>query len=100
MPVAKARKKRGGGVKHPLFELKDGAFKFALYQPDHVPPHVHIEARDDSSLIVEIETGEIILNSGFSKGEASYICKYVVRRKIWIMQRWHEIHGKRNDHES
>ncbi len=91
---------RGGGIKHVLFKLKDGSLIFSINQPDHNPPHIHVERANGSRAVFLIKSQEVIIQNGFKDSELNEVKKYLKLRKDHILKRWEEIHVEIKNGES
>lgn len=74
-----------------IFRFKN--IKFKIWSHDHRPPHVHVYGPDAHAKI-NIESLEIIIAHGFSKNDLKIIQQQIFKRKIKILEKWENIHGK------
>lgn len=74
-----------------IFRFKN--LKFKIWSNDHDPPHVHVHA-PEAHAKVNIETLEIMKANGFSEKDLKIIQQQIFKRKMKILEKWEEIHGK------
>lgn len=74
-----------------IFRFKN--IKFKIWPHDHNPPHVHVYG-PDAHAKVNIESLEIIIAHGFSKNDLKIIQQQIFKRKIKILEKWENMHGK------
>ena len=80
------------GKQYELFRLADGFYRILIYQPDHLPPHIHLkDATGQRAAIVDLESLEVVVNDGFKQRELNYVLYYLKLRKTHVLQRWHEL---------
>ena len=74
-----------------IFRFKN--LKFKIWSNDHAPPHVHIDGPDAHAQI-NLETLNVMKANGFSIKDLKIIQQQVFVRKIKILEKWEELHGK------
>jgi len=74
-----------------IFRFKN--IKFKIWSNDHGPPHVHV-TKHRAHAIVNIETLTVKKSNGFTESELKLIQQQIFKRKIKILEKWEEIHGK------
>ncbi len=80
------------GKQHELFRLADGFYRILIYQPDHLPPHIHLkDATGERAAIVILESLDVVVNEGFKHRELNYVLRYLKLRRSHVLQRWHEL---------
>jgi Domain of unknown function (DUF4160) len=86
------------GKQYELFRLADGFYRVLIFQPDHLPPHIHLkDATGQRAAIVELESFEIVVNDGFKQRELNYVLRYLKLRQMHVLQRWHELQSESED---
>lgn len=69
---------------------------YKIHENDHRPPHLHIEGMG-ASLRVNLLTLEVMdEQTDFSHGTVNRILKVIHENRIFLLQRWEEIHGQKN----
>ena len=74
-----------------IFRFKN--IKFKIWSNDHDPPHVHV-TKPKAHAIVNIETLAVMKSHGFTETELKFVRQQIFKRKIKILEKWEEIHGK------
>lgn len=65
------------------------SIKFYIYFDDHGLPHVHA-IKGDNEAKIEIESGECVAVSGFSKKDVKKLEKFVKKNKEEFLEKWEE----------
>lgn len=74
--------------------FKVNKIKFAIYTNDHEPAHVHV-MKDGAEVVVEIMSGKVVRNKGFSKKAVGMIIGEILDNQKTLMIHWENIHGKK-----
>lgn len=70
--------------------------KYKINENDHNPPHVHVEG-GGAEMRINLITLEIMdEETDFSKSIIWHILDYVRRNRLFLLDRWEMIHGKKN----
>ncbi len=73
--------------------LRIGAFRFYFYSHEpNEPPHVHID-RDDATMKVWLDNGEVAKSRGFRAHEIGAILHMVGEHRERLLEAWHEYFG-------
>ena len=74
--------------------LEIEGYKFYIYLNDHLPVHVHVwKGGGECKVLLE---PEIIIqdNYDFKSQELKSILRIIAEHYTFIIEKWHEIHGK------
>jgi hypothetical protein len=63
--------------------------KFCIYFDDHGTPHCHV-IKNECEAKIELESGECVAVSGFSKRDVNELSKLVLENKATLMAAWEE----------
>ena len=86
------------GKQYELFRLADGFYRILIYQPDHLPPHIHLkDATGQRAAVVDLESLEVVVNEGFKQRELNYVQRYLKLRSAHVMKRWRELQDESED---
>ena len=74
-----------------IFRFKN--LKFKIWSNDHNPPHVHIYGPGSHAVII-LEDLKVLRSEGFSEKDLKIIQQQIFIRRIKILEKWEQIHGK------
>ena len=74
-----------------IFRFKN--LKFKIWSNDHHPPHVHVYGPESHAIVI-LDNLEIVRSEGFSEKDLKIILQQVFIRRIKILEKWEQIHGK------
>ena len=69
--------------------LRIRSIVFYFYSREHLPIHVHIKAAERKAKI-EVESGKVVYNKGFSKSDMKLLKTVVENEKELIKESWNE----------
>ena len=73
--------------------LRIGAFRFYFYSHEpNEPPHIHID-RDEATIKVCLDSGEVAKSRGFRAHEINDIIELVADHREKLTEAWHEYFG-------
>ncbi|MCO5143908.1 MAG: DUF4160 domain-containing protein [Oligoflexia bacterium] len=69
--------------------LRTKNLRIVIYPKDHNPPHVHILGPNAEAKFL-IDSLECIYSRGFSEKALKQIRDYLIEKKTFLMEAWHE----------
>ena len=78
-------------------------FRFVIHSNDHDPAHVHLISGDGHAKVQLFGTDgvpQVVRASGISQHKLRRLMKEVLENREEFLERWEEIHGKREKHET